>query len=168
MNINIPFILWIILRVVGGAMPMAPFLFLLYRWLVCWKMPYWWRHLTKRCRYFKSSRYRHECLLAQVYLARFFKFKRCKSKQGSGGAADKVSTQQMVAYPAAQVRSASGDELTALLPFDTDAFIIGVDNHATRCMDSNKKHFTNLVRTQCRIVKGIAAGLQITALGTIH
>ena len=132
-------------------------------------MPYWWRHLTKRCRYYKSTSYRHECLLADAYLARFFKFKRCnKKQQRSDGAATKVSTQQLVTYPAQQVHPASGNELMALLPFDSDAFIIGVDNHATRCMDSYKKHFMNLVPTQCRITKGTAAGLQITALGTLH
>ena len=29
-------------------------------------------------------------------------------------------------------------------PFDSDAFIIGVDNQSSRCMDSNINHFTNV------------------------
>ena len=54
-------------------------------------------------------------------------------------------------------------------PFDSDAFIIGVDNHASCCMDANVNHFTNLRRPKQKVVtKGITDGLTIKVFGTVH
>lgn len=55
-----------------------------------------------------------------------------------------------------------------MLPFNSDAFIIGVNTHASRCMDNNKAHFTNLDPSAGKVVKGIASILTIAAHSTIH
>ena len=45
-------------------------------------------------------------------------------------------------------------------PFNYDAFIIGVDNHSSWCMDSNINHFTKVWWPKnVTFTKGIADGL---------
>ena len=53
-------------------------------------------------------------------------------------------------------------------PFDSDVFIIGVDNHVYRCMDSNINHFTNVRRPKnVSFTKGIAVRLAIKVFGMV-
>ena len=53
--------------------------------------------------------------------------------------------------------------------FDSDAFIIGVDNHVLCCMDAKVNHVTNLRRPKQKVVtKGIIDGLTIKTFGTVH
>ena len=63
----------------------------------------------------------------------------------------------------------SGIEPCIMPPFDSDAFIIGVDKHASRCMDSNMNHFTNVQRPKnVTFTKGIGDGLATKAFGMVH
>ena len=63
----------------------------------------------------------------------------------------------------------SGIEPVVMPPFDSDAFIIGIDNHASRCMGNHKKHFFSLKQTKSgTLTKGIAEGLEIKAYSTVH
>ena len=63
-----------------------------------------------------------------------------------------------------------GDTKPCIMPpFNSDAFIIGVDNHASRCMNANVNHFTKLQHPKQKVdTKGITDGLTIKAFGTIH
>lgn len=56
-----------------------------------------------------------------------------------------------------------------MLHFDTDSFDIGVDNHASRCMSNDRKHFVgNITPLKGHKVKGIGNKmLQVKGVGTI-
>ena len=68
-----------------------------------------------------------------------------------------------------QANDPSGIELVVMPPFDSNAIIIGIDNHASRCMEHCKKHFSGLKQTKSgTLTKGIAKGLEIKAYSTVH
>ena len=70
---------------------------------------------------------------------------------------------------AVQANDPSGIEPVAMPPFNSDAFIIRIDNHLSRCIDHCKKHFTDLKWTKSgTLAKGIAEVLKIKAYGTVH
>ena len=63
----------------------------------------------------------------------------------------------------------SGIEPVVMPLFDSNDFIIGIDNHASRCMDNCKEHFSNLTQSKSgTLTKWIAKGLEIKAYDTIH
>ena len=126
---------------------------------------YWWRRLTKRFRYYKSSRFHREpsLLSFQVYKRR--RIKACSSYLGLYSAPHK----QCLAYPSSIAASPDQfKEPTMLQKWDSDSFVIGIDNHASRCMDPNIKHFTDILKCGNKVTKGIASGLPIIAYGTVH
>ena len=56
-----------------------------------------------------------------------------------------------------------------LLHIDSDSFIIGVDSHASRCIDNNIAHFVGPLEPVCHSkVKGIKGWLDIKGKGTVH
>ena len=65
---------------------------------------------------------------------------------------------------AAQAKTASGAND---VHFDSDSYMIGVDNHASRCMANSPHLFTDLqLIPQGKQVEGIGAGLKIEGVGT--
>ena len=53
--------------------------------------------------------------------------------------------------------------------FDTDSFIIGVDNHASRTLSNNKRHFIGYIRRLDNVfINGINGKLPIRGIGTIQ
>jgi len=53
--------------------------------------------------------------------------------------------------------------------FDTDSFIIGVDNHASRTLSNNKRHFIGYIRRLDNLfINGINGKLPIRGIGTIQ
>ena len=53
--------------------------------------------------------------------------------------------------------------------FDTDSFIIGVDNHASRTLSNNKRHFIGYIRRLDNVfINGINGKLPICGIGTIQ
>ena len=53
--------------------------------------------------------------------------------------------------------------------FDTDSFIIGLDNHASRTLSNNKHHFVGYIRKLENVyINGISGRLQIRGIGTVR
>lgn len=53
--------------------------------------------------------------------------------------------------------------------FESDSFVIGIDNHASRTISNNKSHFVGRIRRIDRKhVKGIDGQLSIKGIGTIE
>ena len=50
-----------------------------------------------------------------------------------------------------------------------DVFIIGINNHASSCMDIAKTISYNLEQSKsCTLTKGIAGGLEVSDYGIVH
>ena len=76
--------------------------------------------------------------------------------------------QTCITYPsimqAVQASKPSGIELVTMPPFNFNAFIIGINNHASWYIDNYKNHFSNLKQTKSgTLTKGIATRLEIKA-----
>ena len=66
-----------------------------------------------------------------------------------------------------QANDPSGIEPMIMPPFESNAFIIEIDNHASRCMDFCKKHSSDLKQTKSgTLTKGVARKLKYVALST--
>ena len=51
--------------------------------------------------------------------------------------------------------------------FDSDSFLVGVENHATKCMSNNSKHFVSLDPMKNRTVKGVGGMIRVLSRGTM-
>ena len=72
-----------------------------------------------------------------------------------------------IQYTAAPAVTASDDRLIPT-KFDSDSFIIGIDNHASRTMTNNIDHFIGPLTPEPHArVNGIASGLKVEGSGTV-
>ena len=52
--------------------------------------------------------------------------------------------------------------------FDSDFFLVGVDNHASKCMSKNRKHFVSFDPMKNQTVKGVGGVIRVLGRGTLR
>ena len=60
-------------------------------------------------------------------------------------------------------------EQLVMMPFYSNAFILGIINNASSCMDTGKKYFSGFEQTKgVTLIKGVAVSIEVNVYSMVH